>query len=487
MDRQTHLKRSTSFNALNHNSPPSQSSQQQFTSNPNLNHHPNQTGHPPRTFTPPPPAHHSYPPPPTPWEHVAKSDQVGWDGASGTGWGGDAGVGGPTGESPVSNADGSPKSTDVMSRFAPNAGSGAVGLQPGSENGKCAIFWDFENCPPPTNVPGYAVVDSIRRVVHHFGCITLFKAYLQISETTKKSLRSELQSSGVSLTDTPHNARKDAADKMILVDMLAFAIDNPPPATIVLISGDRDFVYALSTLRNRRYNIILIVPNKGASVILKSQANAILEWRYDVLNLDVSSSLLPTSNAHPPSFSELTGLASMQRSGSLPNLQMGDDRGNGERSDREPSPTRKPGGLKVSVSRSDLTEEEKEEVGRYLYSPMAPGFFDLLVEVLNHCKLQGDPRPKRSKVAAEMLKRNPLLADRANVKDPNGLESHSLRILLILVSNISLQPSCCDADYMDLAAKSGIVILGGGMDRPGLKVKTEPWIAMNEDFVTAGF
>jgi hypothetical protein len=93
-----------------------------------------------------------------------------------------------------------------------------------------------------------------------------------------------LQSSGVSLTDCPHNGRKDAADKMMMVDMLAFAIDHPPPATIVLISGDRDFVYALSVLRNRRYTVVLIVPNNGAPIILKSQANAILEWRYDVLN-----------------------------------------------------------------------------------------------------------------------------------------------------------------------------------------------------------
>lgn len=99
---------------------------------------------------------------------------------------------------------------------------------------------------------------------------------MQINEKSKTTLRSELQSSGVSLTDCPHNGRKDAADKMILVDMMAFALDNPPPATIVLISGDRDFVYALSTLRNRRYNIVLIVPNKGASIILRSQANAVL-------------------------------------------------------------------------------------------------------------------------------------------------------------------------------------------------------------------
>ncbi|KAJ3042214.1 hypothetical protein HDV00_007924 [Rhizophlyctis rosea] len=331
---------------------------------------------------------------------------------------------------------------------------GLEGLVGGSGGGltptqKCAIFWDFENCPPPTNVPGYVVVEHIRKVVHHFGSIMLFKAYLQISETTKKSLRSELQSSGVSLTDTPHNARKDAADKMILVDMLAFAIDHPPPATIVLISGDRDFVYALSTLRNRRYNIILIVPNKGASVILKSQANAILEWRYDVINVDVSAAFAPSTEPPPLPTQPQPPLIPLTRSGSVPTF--GEP---GEGLGRKVGGT----GLKVSTERKELTEEEAAEVGRYLYSPLAPGFFDLLVEVLNHCKMQGDPRPKRSKVAQEMLARNPLLAARANVKDPN--------------------------DYMDMAAKSGIVIMGG--DRPGLK-GAEPWIAMNEEFVTAGF
>lgn len=50
--------------------------------------------------------------------------------------------------------------------------------------------------------------------------MTLFKAYLEVSEQVlsprSMSLRSELQASGVSLTDCPHNGRKDVADKMIL-------------------------------------------------------------------------------------------------------------------------------------------------------------------------------------------------------------------------------------------------------------------------------
>ncbi|KAJ3292004.1 hypothetical protein HK104_005632 [Borealophlyctis nickersoniae] len=279
----------------------------------------------------------------------------------------------------------------------------ARGVTAGEANGKCAIFWDFENCPPPANTPGYVVVDSIRRVVHHFGAITMFKAYLQISETTKKSLRSELQSSGVSLTDTPHNSRKDAADKMILVDMLAFAIDHPPPATIILISGDRDFVYALSTLRNRRYNVILIVPNKGASMVLKSQANSILEWRYDVLNMDVSTALSPPPTTSTPDLG-------LSRSGSMPNLLSTDTVPTKKSSKNED--------IKINVKNVGGFGDEVD-AGRYLYSSISAIPF-------------------------------------------------------------STYSSYDQQDYMEKAAKAGIVILGG--DRPG----AQPWIAMNEQFATGG-
>lgn len=92
-------------------------------------------------------------------------------------------------------------------------------------------------------------------------------------------MRSEMQLSGVSLTDCPHlNGQKDVADKMMigthgydypqccvltlfLVDMLAFAMDNPPPATLIIITGDRDFTYAISTLALRGYNVVVVAPS----------------------------------------------------------------------------------------------------------------------------------------------------------------------------------------------------------------------------------
>ena len=77
-----------------------------------------------------------------------------------------------------------------------------------------------ENCPVSTNSSGYAIVKNIRSIAQTFGSVKLFKAYLEVTEQVPVSravlLRSELQSSGVSLTDCPHNGRKDVADKMII-------------------------------------------------------------------------------------------------------------------------------------------------------------------------------------------------------------------------------------------------------------------------------
>lgn len=77
-----------------------------------------------------------------------------------------------------------------------------------------------ENCNPPSTPCGlgFDIVNNIGRIARLFGPITTFRAYLDISAQSYKSvvLRSELQSSGVSLIDCPHNGKKDVVDKMIL-------------------------------------------------------------------------------------------------------------------------------------------------------------------------------------------------------------------------------------------------------------------------------
>jgi hypothetical protein len=66
----------------------------------------------------------------------------------------------------------------------------------------------------------FAIVNGIQRIADVFGSVTTFKAYLDMSKQSPKkdavTFRSALQSSGVLLTDCPHNGRKDVVDKRIL-------------------------------------------------------------------------------------------------------------------------------------------------------------------------------------------------------------------------------------------------------------------------------
>ncbi|KAJ3828752.1 NYN domain-containing protein [Lentinula raphanica] len=168
-----------------------------------------------------------------------------------------------------------------------------------------AIFWDYENCSVPSNLSGYDVVKQIRSLAHEFGSIKLLKAYTQLSEQTMNSsrsfaLRSELQSSGVSITDCPHNKFKNVADQMIIVDMLAFAMDNPSgPATvtIMLISGDRDFAYALSTLQLRKYNIVVVAPST-IHASLRAQTSTFFDWDEKILTGAGKYRPTPNFNQH---------------------------------------------------------------------------------------------------------------------------------------------------------------------------------------------
>ena len=66
--------------------------------------------------------------------------------------------------------------------------------------------------------------------------------------------------------------------------MLAFAIDHPAPATIILITGDRDYAYAVSILKLRKYQVILVVPSSPhTSPCLESQASLVIDWSTAIL------------------------------------------------------------------------------------------------------------------------------------------------------------------------------------------------------------
>jgi hypothetical protein len=139
-----------------------------------------------------------------------------------------------------------------------------------------AIFWDLENCPPAKGTDSVAIISLIREKLIEYGPIKQIQGYADLSRIPDY-LKSSLQSSGVHLIDVP-STRKDAADKMMISDLVMFAVDNPAPQTLILISGDQDFAYPVAKLRLRGYKIIVIVPPGGAAEGLKRQADRVYEW-----------------------------------------------------------------------------------------------------------------------------------------------------------------------------------------------------------------
>ena len=90
------------------------------------------------------------------------------------------------------------------------------------------------------------------------------------------------------------------------VDIMAFIKDNPSPATVILISGDRDFAYLLSTLRWRKYKVVLISNSYMTHESLTVQASVVYDWQSDILKPQPPSKLLKALRETSPSVSFLT-------------------------------------------------------------------------------------------------------------------------------------------------------------------------------------
>ncbi|XP_024979369.1 uncharacterized protein LOC112516521 [Cynara cardunculus var. scolymus] len=174
-------------------------------------------------------------------------------------------------------------------------------------NGPIAILWDMENCPVPSDIRPEDVAGNIRMAlrVHPVleGAVNMFSAYGDFNGFPRR-LREGCQRTGVKLIDVP-NGRKDAADKAILVDMFLFALDNPPPSSIMLISGDVDFSSALHVLGQRGYTVILVIPSGvGVSSALSNAGSYVWDWPSVVRG----EGFVPPSRSRAIASSDVAGL-----------------------------------------------------------------------------------------------------------------------------------------------------------------------------------
>ncbi|TYI02146.1 hypothetical protein ES332_A11G250600v1 [Gossypium tomentosum] len=149
-----------------------------------------------------------------------------------------------------------------------------------SRHVKVSVWWDFENCNPPVGFNVYKIAHMITSAVRANGIkgpvqITAFGDILQLSRTNQEAL----SSTGVNLAHVPQGG-KNSADRSLLVDLLYWVSQNPPPAHIFLISGDRDFASVLHRLRMNNYNILLATSDSAPSVLCSA---ASIMWNWNAL------------------------------------------------------------------------------------------------------------------------------------------------------------------------------------------------------------
>ncbi|CAN6711620.1 unnamed protein product [Malus baccata var. baccata] len=144
-------------------------------------------------------------------------------------------------------------------------------------NVRVSVWWDFENCNLPAGVNVFKVANAITAAIRANGIkgpiqITAFGDMLQLSRFNQEAL----SSTGVNLTHVPHGG-KNSADRSLLVDLMYWVSQNPPPAHLFLISGDRDFASILHRLRMNNYNILLASPENSPGVLC-SAASIMWPW-----------------------------------------------------------------------------------------------------------------------------------------------------------------------------------------------------------------
>lgn len=84
------------------------------------------------------------------------------------------------------------------------------------------------------------------------------------------------------------------ADMMLITDLVLFSLDHPA-AVLIILTSDKDYLYTLSSLRNRGHRIVLVTANVF-SKSMEGSADVHLDWR-TLLGLKEREKVVPSLEA----------------------------------------------------------------------------------------------------------------------------------------------------------------------------------------------
>ncbi|PAN49487.1 hypothetical protein PAHAL_9G452700 [Panicum hallii] len=155
---------------------------------------------------------------------------------------------------------------------------------------KTSVWWDIDKCAVPRGrCDPHRIAHNLIAALAAAGYAgpVSIAAYGDAARVPPPVLAA-LSATGICLNHVPAGS-KDTSEKRMLVDMLFWAFDNPPPGNYLLISGDQDLSDLLHRLRMKRYDILLVRPPNASSQALAAAAKKIWLWE----NLTAGELLLP--------------------------------------------------------------------------------------------------------------------------------------------------------------------------------------------------
>jgi uncharacterized LabA/DUF88 family protein len=132
-----------------------------------------------------------------------------------------------------------------------------------------ALFVDLENITSSLWIQYRQGVDPQAFIgkARKYGLISFARAYGDFSQQHMERLSNGLRVAGIEPFDCPVKVSgertQSTVDMNIAIDLLEMSIDRPNVKTVVLMSGDRDFIRVVARLRHRLGKVVVIAGVPG--------------------------------------------------------------------------------------------------------------------------------------------------------------------------------------------------------------------------------
>lgn len=135
---------------------------------------------------------------------------------------------------------------------------------------RVALLIDFENLVLGLQNPSDELElpiepDLLIRLGEESGPVVVAQAYADWRKNTFNRHQQSLYSRGIELVHVLGRGLKNAVDLKLAVDAIELVYERPYIGTFVLVSGDRDFIHVLKSLRKNNKRIIGVSPERCAS------------------------------------------------------------------------------------------------------------------------------------------------------------------------------------------------------------------------------